>query len=137
MIKVLLIEDSKFLRMATQHALARAGYQVITAGNGEDALRMAREEQPDVILLDMLLPKIPGLDVLKALKSDPATAEIVVVVLTGMSEKNAERLRKDGAFAFLSKEELALNQGAKPLLKALAQLADELQLGLRQKAAAK
>jgi len=98
---------------------------------------MAREEQPDVILLDMLLPKIPGLDVLKALKSDPATAEIVVVVLTGMSEKNAERLRKDGAFAFLSKEELTLNQGAKPLLKALAQLADELQLGLRQKAAAK
>ena len=90
-----------------------------------------------MILLDMLLPKIPGLDVLKALKSDPATAEIVVVVLTGMSEKNAERLRKDGAFAFLSKEELALNQGAKPLLKALAQLADELQLGLRQKAAAK
>lgn len=128
MIKVLLIEDSRFLQMATQRALARAGYQVDTAGNGEDALQMAREKQPDMILLDMLLPKMPGLEVLKALKRDEATAAIPVIVLTGMSDKNAERLRKDGAFAFLSKEELALNQGARPLLKAMAQLAEELQL---------
>ena len=128
MIKVLLIEDSKFLRLATERALTRAGYEVNTASDGEGALQTAREKQPDVILLDMLLPKMSGLDVLKALKSDPATAGIAVVVLTGMSGKNAERLQKDGAYAFLGKEELALDHGAEPLLKALAQLAEKLQL---------
>jgi CheY-like chemotaxis protein len=110
--KILLVDDSKFLRLATERALARAGYAVITAADGEGALQMAREQQPDLILLDMLLPKMPGPEVLKALKKDPATAGIAVVVLTGLSEKNAARLRKDGACAFLEKSALGLDQGA-------------------------
>jgi CheY-like chemotaxis protein len=60
MIKVLLIEDSKFLRLATERALTRAGYEVSTASDGEGALQTAREKHPDVILLDMLLPKMSG-----------------------------------------------------------------------------
>jgi CheY-like chemotaxis protein len=130
MIKVLLIEDSKFLRMATQRALARAGYEVSTASDGEEGLRLAREKKPDLILLDLLLPKMPGPEVLKALKSDPVTRDAKVVVLTGMSDKNAERLRRDGAFAFLGKEELALDQGAEPLLRAMAQIVAKLNLAV-------
>jgi CheY-like chemotaxis protein len=64
----------------------------------------------------MLLPKPSGPDVLKALKLDPATAAIPVVVMSGLSQKNAARLEKDGAFAFLEKSELALEQGPEPLL---------------------
>src|SRR5258708_3853557 len=120
MTKILLVDDSKFLRLATERALARAGYEVSTATDGEQALAIARERKPDVILLDMLLPKMTGPDVLKALKKDPATAEIAVVVLTGLSQKNAARLQEDGACAFLEKSELGLDKGAEKLLAALA-----------------
>lgn len=121
-----MIEDSKFLRLATERALTRAGYDVITAADGECALQMAREKAPHLILLDMLLPKITGLDVLKALKSEPATADIAVVVLTGMSRINEERLLKDGAFAFLAKSELELDKGSDRLLNAVAEIARKL-----------
>ncbi len=128
MTRILLVEDSKFLRLATERALAHAGYEVVTAADGESALQLAREKMPHVILLDLLLPKIAGLDVLKALKRDPATAAIAVVVLSGMSQKNEDRLRKDGAFAFLGKAELALDRGPHSLLKAVAEIMRGLNL---------
>ena len=105
--KILLVEDSKLLRLATGRALARAGYEMFFAGDGDEALLMASENHPDLILLDMMLPKMSGLEVLKALKKDPANASIPVVVLTGLSQTNAERLRGDGAIAFLTKTDLA------------------------------
>jgi two-component system cell cycle response regulator len=129
MTKVLLVDDSKFLRIATERALARAGYDVSTAVDGEHALEMAREKRPDVILLDMLLPKMAGPDVLKALKKDPATAGIAVVVLTGLSHRNAARLREDGASAFLEKSELGLDTGCEALLSELARIIERLHLG--------
>ena len=117
--KILLVEDSKFLRISTERALARAGYAVTTAVDGEEAVQFARERLPDLILLDMLLPKMSGPDVLKALKKDSATRGIPVVVLTGLSQKNASRLQDDGAFAFLEKAELSLEKGSQALLAAL------------------
>jgi CheY-like chemotaxis protein len=123
--KILLVEDSKFLRLATGRALTRAGYEMSFAGDGDEALLMAAEK-PDLILLDMMLPKMSGLEVLKALKKEPATEAIPVVVLTGLSQTNAERLRGDGAFAFLTKTDLALDQGAEPLLAALRKVFAEL-----------
>jgi CheY-like chemotaxis protein len=128
MTKVLLVDDSKFLRIATERALARAGYEVSTAVDGEHALEIARETHPDVILLDMLLPKMAGPEVLKALKKDPATAGIAVVVFTGLSQKNAGRLQQDGASAFLEKSELGLETGCEPLLTKLARIVQRLHL---------
>jgi CheY-like chemotaxis protein len=128
MTKVLLVDDSKFLRIATERALARAGYEVSTADDGEHALALAREQHPDVILLDMLLPKMGGPEVLKALKNDPATAGIAVVVFTGLSQKNAARLQQDGASAFLEKSELGLETGCEPLLSKLARIVQRLHL---------
>ena len=128
MTKILLVDDSKFLRLATERALSRAGYDVSTAEDGESALRAAREKRPDVILLDMLLPGMTGPDVLKGLKKNPATAAIAVVVLTGLSHKNAARLQKDGAFAFLEKSELGLDTGCEALLAALADIVRSLHL---------
>jgi len=124
--KILLVEDSRFLRMATVRAIARAGYEVSSAADGEEALRLAREELPDLILLDMLLPKVSGPDVLKALHTDPATAAIPVVVLSGLSKKNAIKLEADGAFAFLEKSELALDTGSEPLLLKLESIRRKL-----------
>lgn len=137
MTKILLVDDSKFLRLATERALARAGYDVSTATDGERALEVAREKKPDVILLDMLLPKMTGPDVLKALKKDPATAGIAVVVFTGLSQKNAVRLQKDGACAFLDKAELGLDRGSEALLVALAGIMRKLNLEVPAGAMAK
>ncbi|HVI09936.1 MAG TPA: response regulator [Candidatus Binatia bacterium] len=126
MTKILLVEDSKFIRLATERALARAGYLMSSAADGEEALTLARERLPDLILLDMLLPKISGPDVLAALKKDPATSAIPVVVLTGLSEKNASRLRGDGAQGFLEKSALDLDKGPEKLLRAVREILQQL-----------
>jgi CheY-like chemotaxis protein len=119
MIKILLVEDSKFVRMSTERALARAGYEVASVADGDQVLEAARESQPDLILLDLLLPKKTGPDVLKALKADASTTAIPVVAFTGLSHVNADRLKADGAFAFLEKSELELEKSSDGLLAAL------------------
>jgi CheY-like chemotaxis protein len=129
MIKILLVEDSKFLRLATERALARAGYEVSSAVDGDEALRLAREKMPDLILLDMLLPKMSGPDVLKALKTDTVTQAIPVVVMTGMSQKNAARLQQDGAVGFLEKSALELDKGSEKLLTAVREILEKLPAG--------
>jgi CheY-like chemotaxis protein len=103
---VLVVEDSKLMRVEREHMLKRAGYLVTTAVDGEAALVAARDGHPDLILLDMLLPKMDGPSVLRALKADPSTAQIPVVVVTGLCQKNEEKLINDGAAAFLEKESL-------------------------------
>jgi len=135
MTKILLVDDSKFLRMATERALARAGYSVITADGGLKAIEMAKKERPDVILLDMLLPGMTGPDVLKALKNDLGTAVIPVIAFTGLSQKNAMRLQKDGACAFLDKSALELDKGSESLLSALGEILRELNLEVADRAA--
>src|SRR5271166_6886626 len=126
MTKILLVEDSKFLRLTAERALARAGYEMSTAVDGEEALRMACEKLPDLILLDMLLPRLSGPEVLKALKKDPVTRAIPVVVMTGMSQKNAARLREDGAAGFLEKSALELDKGSEKLLAAVSEIVGKL-----------
>jgi CheY-like chemotaxis protein len=117
--KVLLVEDSKFLRVSTERALSKAGYEVVCAGDGEAALRLAREHRPALVLLDMMLPKLSGPDVLKALKQDPATAGIAVMVMTSLSQKNAKALENDGAAAFFEKSDLMLGTGPSSLVAAM------------------
>lgn len=121
-VKVLLVEDSKFLRVSAERALAAAGYQVVSAGDGEEALRLAREQAPQLILLDIMLPKMTGPDVLKALKKDPATAAIPVMMLTSLSQKNAKALEKDGAAGFFEKSDAMLGKGPGSLVAAIERI---------------
>jgi CheY-like chemotaxis protein len=132
--KILLVEDSKLLRISTGRALTRAGYEMSFAGDGDEALLMAGEKFPDLILLDMMLPKMSGLEVLKALKKEPTTAAIPVVALTGLSSSNADRLRRDGAFAFLAKTEISTDQGSEPLLASLKKIFADLPRAARTQA---
>ena len=104
--KVLLVEDSKFLRLANERILTKAGYVVTSAGDGEEALRFAQEKLPDIILLDMILPKISGPDVLRKLKESPATAAIPVIVISSLSQKNEKKLLDEGAAAYFEKSNL-------------------------------
>jgi CheY-like chemotaxis protein len=94
--KVLLIEDSKFQRTANGRALIRAGYEVVYAADGDEGLGAARENIPDLILLDMMLPKMSGLDVLRALKADVLVKHIPVIVLSGLGQGNEAKLLKVG-----------------------------------------
>ena len=137
MTTILLVDDSKFLRMATERALARAGYRVKAAIDGPQGIEAAKQEKPDVILLDMLLPGMTGPDVLKALKKDPATAKIPVIAFTGLSQKNATRLQQDGACAFLDKSALDLDKGCETLLSALAGILRKLNLEVPAEAKAR
>ena len=114
--KVLLVEDSKFLRVATERALCNAGFGVCAAEDGAEALRLANAEHPDIILLDMMLPKISGPDVLKALKEAPATREIPVIVLSSLSQKNEEKLVSEGAAAYFEKSTLQLGKSSDRLV---------------------
>ena len=108
--KVLLVEDSKLLQMANERALVKAGFQVSTASDGEQALRIANDILPDIILLDLLLPKLGGPQVLRALKENPITKDIPVIVLTSLSQKNEERLLQEGAAAYFEKSRLELEK---------------------------
>jgi CheY-like chemotaxis protein len=106
MTTVLLIDDSKLMRAANQHTLVKAGYRVITAEDGVEGVQLARDSHPDVVILDLMLPKLGGLEVLHTLKGDPGVAEIPVLVLTGLSQLNEVKLRAEGAAAFLEKTRL-------------------------------
>ena len=101
--KVLLVEDSILVRKTTERALVKAGHQVMIAVDGEEALIIAAESHPDVILLDMMLPRLSGPEVLRSLKQNPVTATIPVIVLTSLSQKNETKLRNDGAAGFVEK----------------------------------
>lgn len=114
---VLLIDDSRFLRKANELALARSGYSVLAAGDGEEGLHMACEKVPDLIVLDMMLPKMPGQQLLHELKSDPRTAEIPVIVLSSLPKSNEERLKSEGAVAYIEKTSLGLNTGSARLVE--------------------
>jgi CheY-like chemotaxis protein len=110
-VKILLVEDSKTIRRENESALQNAGYEVICAEDGESAVQMAQEMHPDLVLLDMILPKMSGPEVLRHLKSDPTTAEIPVVVLSSLSEKNREKLLEEGAEEYLEKNSLMPSRG--------------------------
>lgn len=109
--KILLVEDSKPIRRENERALLKAGYEVVCAVDGESALRFAQEEKPDLILLDMILPKMGGPEVLRHLKEEPATANIPVVVVSSLSDKNRQKLMEAGAEDYLEKSAIMPKQG--------------------------
>jgi CheY-like chemotaxis protein len=116
---ILVVEDSRFLRIASERALTRAGFTVITSGDGEEALRLAAEKFPDLVLLDMMLPKLGGPEVLQALKNNAITAHIPVIVLSSLPQTNEDRLKHDGAVAYFEKSRLLLRDNTDVLVMAI------------------
>jgi CheY-like chemotaxis protein len=119
---ILLVEDSTFLRRASERILVRAGYKVVSTDNGEQVLHVAKEQNPDLILLDMLLPRLGGAEVLRALKNDAVTARIPVVILSSLPQKNEAKLKKDGAAAYFEKSRLQLGGDSQSLVDVVKQV---------------
>jgi CheY-like chemotaxis protein len=109
--RVLLIEDDKLLRKACEVSLKKRGLTVLTASDGEEGLQQARASGPDLILMDMLMPRMSGLDTLAALKKDARTSSIPVVILSNSSmDSNIRKARALGAAGYLVKAALSLQQ---------------------------
>ena len=107
--RVLLAEDDRFLRKAAETALKRHGFTVVPAVDGEEALRLARAEPPDLVLLDLIMPKMQGFEVLRALKADPATAPIPVVILSNLGQDgDVKQAMEAGAAGYFVKANLSL-----------------------------
>jgi two-component system phosphate regulon response regulator PhoB len=87
MAHILVIEDEQDLRQVVEYNLRQAGHEVTGTGRGEEGLRLARSEVPDLILLDLMLPDLPGTELCKALKESPKTRDIRVVMVTARGEE--------------------------------------------------
>jgi CheY-like chemotaxis protein len=122
MVRILLVEDSRTWRLSNERALLKAGYQVTIAEDGESALRSAKEHTPDLILLDLLLPKMSGLEVLTRLKHNRVTAGIPVIILTALSERNRQKLIDAGAEDYLEKNAIVGEKGINHLPEVLEAL---------------
>jgi two-component system phosphate regulon response regulator PhoB len=121
--RILVVDDEPDITALVAYHLARAGYRVSTATNGQDALKSAREERPDVVVLDLMLPGVSGYEVLRELRQRPETREVGVILLTARREE-ADRVRglSLGADDYLTKpfspQELTLRVAA--ILRRLA-----------------
>ncbi len=103
---ILLVDDDLTLREMYEERMKVEGFKIIQATNGEEALGKARENKPDIILLDIMMPKVNGFDVLKELKSNPELKDIPVIVLTALIQ-DVDRVqgKKLGAADYIVKSE--------------------------------
>lgn len=103
-IKVLLIEDEEMLANMYEVKFQNEGFELIKALDGSQGLKLAQENTPDFILLDIIMPKMDGFAVLKNLKEDPKTQNVPVILLTNLGqEEDIERGKKLGAVGYLVK----------------------------------
>ena len=107
--KILLVEDDTALASVYRSRLELEGFDVCEANNGEDALSLAVSEHPDLILLDVMMPKISGFDVLDILRNTPETTHIRVIMLTALSQpKDKERAEQLGVDDYLVKSQVVI-----------------------------
>lgn len=109
MSKIMVVEDDASLREIYGIRIAAEGYDIVSAGDGEEALAMAVREKPDLILADVMMPKISGFDMLDILRSTPETADIKVVMMTALSgDDQRERGERLGADKYLVKSQVGI-----------------------------
>lgn len=120
--QILIVEDSKFMRVAIKEALTTAGYSVNTVGDGKEGLRLACETKPDLVLLDAALPGLSGREVLRALKNNPSTRHIPVIVLTSLSGKQGDAPLDEGAASYLEKSDKLHEKDSAALIETVAQV---------------
>lgn len=109
MAKILLVEDDQSLREIYGIRLTAEGYEIVPAGDGEEALAVAVRERPDLIISDVMMPKISGFDMLDILRSTPETKDIKVIMMTALSsDDQRERGENLGADRFLVKSQVGI-----------------------------
>ncbi len=101
---VLIVDDDAVIQRLLRLNFEIRGYKVLIAGDGLEALTKVREERPDVVVLDIMMPKMDGIEVTRALKGDPSTESIPIVLLSAkLTDENPEEVRSYGADAYMAK----------------------------------
>lgn len=114
--KILIVEDEISLRDVYAARLEADGYQIVVAGNGEEALATAVKERPDLILLDIMMPKISGFDVLDIIRTTPEIADTKVIMMTALSSpEDRARGEKLGVNRYLVKSQVVLEEMVKTI----------------------
>ena len=104
MSRILIADDEPHIRKLVSFTLGNRGYEVVEASDGGEAVRLARETRPDLILLDVMMPELDGFEVCRRLRSTPAFATLPVVVISARTESEAiERAMQAGANIYLTK----------------------------------
>jgi len=117
---ILFIEDESALQKTFGEILKQEGYEMIPALDGEVGLRLAKDKKPDLILLDLILPRIHGFDVLKKLKEDKETKEIPIIVLTNLEGiSDVDKAIELGATTYLVKAQYTLEEVVEKIKKTL------------------
>jgi two-component system cell cycle response regulator DivK len=118
---ILYVEDNEFNRKIVRHLLGRTSYRLLEATDGEAGVATAREALPDLIIMDIQLPKLSGLDATRQLRAEPATAQIPIIVITSFAlAGDEEKAIGTGAAAYLAKP-----YSPRELLEKIRQLAPE------------
>lgn len=118
--KILFIEDESALQKTFNDLLEQEGYKVISAFNGSSGLEIAQKELPDLILLDLILPKMDGFEVLKELKRNERTKDIPVIVLTNLeSIEDIDKAIQLGAKTYLVKAQYSLEEVVEKIKNAI------------------
>lgn len=142
MTKIMVVEDDQNLREIYSVRLTAEGYEIVSAGDGEEALAVAVKEKPDLILSDVMMPKISGFDMLDILRSTPETKDVKVVMMTALSsEEQRKRGEALGANRYLVKSQVGIEDVVNTIHEVLgdrpAQSAPQPTQGVQQANAAK
>lgn len=109
--KILIVEDDKFLRELIARKLTQENFDISEAVDGEEGLKKIKEEKPDLVLLDLILPGIDGFEVLAKVKDDPALASIPVIILSNLGQReDVEKGMNLGAVDYLVKAHFTPNE---------------------------
>jgi two-component system cell cycle response regulator DivK len=118
---ILHVEDNEFNRKIVRDLLTRTSYRLVEAVDGEEGVQMALRERPDLVLIDIQLPKMSGLEVTRRLRTEPATAHVPIIVITSFAlSGDDQRAREAGASYYLSKP-----YSPRELLEAIRRFAPE------------
>ncbi len=118
---ILHVEDNEFNRKIVRDLLTRTSYRLVEAVDGEEGVQMALRERPDLVLIDIQLPKMSGLEVTRRLRTEPATAHVPIIVITSFAlSGDDQRAREAGASHYLSKP-----YSPRELLEAIRRFAPE------------
>ncbi len=121
--KILLVEDDSMVVRMYQRKLEKEGFKVSVAFNGEEGLVAIKKERPDLVLLDIMMPKMNGIEMLEKVKADEATKDIPVVILTNLSDRpeDVEKCKKLGAEDYWVKANISLKEIIERIKKILGE----------------
>ena len=120
--KILLVEDDSMIVRMYQRKLEAEGFKVALAFNGEEGLAALKKETPDLVLLDIMMPKMNGIEMLKAVKADPALKSVPVVILTNLGDRpeDVQKCKELGALDYWVKANISLKEITERIRKILA-----------------